>query len=509
MNITGIVHLGNAHVKNKESIERMVRKFGIPFSNDEKDVDNPLYNLILHTDDLIIPKHFNKLYISGPHIWSYSDSRFHDLKNAELYRGLYFNCLSPNVQRFNESICEEVVFKNCYLPFPIDTDVWKPDPQKSNVAIIYIKDRRGQDVDVVKSLFKEKFIGYTFVEFDYTKTYKENDLLASAKVAKACLLIDASESQGFAVQQILSANVPVLCYDNLISTSISPPEPPALKFGIFSSRSTWDESCGEYFYSPQIINRALDKFYKGVNSGRYHPRQFILRELSDEACWRKWNTFFEQAKFQKNLCIIHSIIDPPKTPLSYIHTRSVYTREERFEQLKRSITTVRNKIPHCYIVLVECSPLNAVEVQYLSANTDLLINLFSDEDAKNVIHGVYKGNGERTMLLEAFSVIDMTKFDNFFKLSGRYYLNDEFDYLKFNNFFNVVHLEPNDSMNTTFYKVHSSSFKFYLEKLNETGTQLKTGVSMEQIFRSCFDKYVDTTVGVEGNVAVCGTFIKR
>lgn len=38
----------------------------------------------------------------------------------------------------------------------------------------------------------------------------------------------------------------------------------------------------------------------------------------------------------KNITLITSVIDTPNIPLSYTNTRSVYTKEVRFEQLKKN-----------------------------------------------------------------------------------------------------------------------------------------------------------------------------
>jgi len=72
-----------------------------------------------------------------------------------------------------------------------------------------------------------------------------------------------------------------------------------------------------------------------------------------------------------NIILITSIINTPNTPLSYIKTRSIYTREERFEQTKRTIKTIREKIPDNKIMLVECSQLTDSEADYLRENTDI------------------------------------------------------------------------------------------------------------------------------------------
>ena len=59
-----------------------------------------------------------------------------------------------------------------------------------------------------------------------------------------------------------------------------------------------------------------------------------------------------------NLVLITSIINTPKTPLSYSKIRSVYTRNERFEQTKKTIESIKEKIPNHKILIVECTDFN-------------------------------------------------------------------------------------------------------------------------------------------------------
>ena len=56
-----------------------------------------------------------------------------------------------------------------------------------------------------------------------------------------------------------------------------------------------------------------------------------------------------------NLVLITSVINTPKKPLSYSNVRSVFTREERYEQTKKTIQSIREKIPNYKIMIVECT----------------------------------------------------------------------------------------------------------------------------------------------------------
>ena len=54
-----------------------------------------------------------------------------------------------------------------------------------------------------------------------------------------------------------------------------------------------------------------------------------------------------------NLVLITSIINTPQNPLSYSNIRSVFTREERFNDTKETIKSIKEKIPYCKIMIVE------------------------------------------------------------------------------------------------------------------------------------------------------------
>jgi RecG-like helicase len=82
----------------------------------------------------------------------------------------------------------------------------------------------------------------------------------------------------------------------------------------------------------------------------------------------------------KNITLITSVIDTPNIPLSYTPTRSVFTKEIRFEQLKKTISTIREKIPDNRIILIECSLLSEDERQYLTNAVDYFLNIYDTDD---------------------------------------------------------------------------------------------------------------------------------
>jgi hypothetical protein len=143
----------------------------------------------------------------------------------------------------------------------------------------------------------------------------------------------------------------------------------------------------------------------------------------------------------KYFTLITSIIKPPQTALSYWHTRSIYSNQTRFEQVKKTIETVRTKIPNTKIILIECSPLSLEEETYFKTNTDIFINLYDNIDDRLNIYSPSKALGEGTMTKAAFQYLfeNNILYDFIFKITGRYWLNDHFNIQKIENIQNREH----------------------------------------------------------------------
>ena len=129
-----------------------------------------------------------------------------------------------------------------------------------------------------------------------------------------------------------------------------------------------------------------------------------------------------------NLVLITSIINTPNKALSYSATRSVFTRKQRFEQTKKTITSIKEKIINCKIIIVECTDFNKEEEDFFNKNCDYVFNLWNKKELHNNIFGPSKSLGEGTMTIEALKYIEELKleFNYLYKISGRYWLNETF-----------------------------------------------------------------------------------
>ena len=218
-----------------------------------------------------------------------------------------------------------------------------------------------------------------------------------------------------------------------------------------------------------------------------------------------------------NLVLITSVICTPNNPLSYTNIRSVYTHDERFEQTKKTIETVKQKIPNVKILMVECSNLKEEQEKYLLNNVDYFINLIKQEKSRNNIFSKSKSLGEGTMTIEAINYIIKNNilFDNFFKITGRYWLSDNFNYLNFNNSNIIVHNIHNDINNicTSLYKLNKLNIIDLYHFLISNMELMFKCIGYEVLF-AIFLKLPKNNmiihvnkIGVNGYISVSGDFI--
>jgi len=225
----------------------------------------------------------------------------------------------------------------------------------------------------------------------------------------------------------------------------------------------------------------------------------------------------------KNITLITSIIDTPNIPLSYTNTRSVFSKNERFEQTKKTIKTIKEKIPNNKIILVEFSKLLNEEETYFKDNVDYFLNIYEiDKSYARLIHSHSKSMGEGIMTIFALNYILLhnIEFDYFYKISGRYWLNEFFNYETYENDLNI--LLKNKAMHTFFYKLSNKNTHMWLEYLKKSNNYFKNCVGYEVIFGKFVYEMIylkdynkisqdliktNNKLGISGYVSVCGTYI--
>ena len=216
-----------------------------------------------------------------------------------------------------------------------------------------------------------------------------------------------------------------------------------------------------------------------------------------------------------NLVLITSVINTPNKQLSYSKTRSVFTRKERYEQTKKTIDSIKEQIPNYKIMIVECTDFTNEEKSYFEKECDYILNLWDRKELHSSIFGESKSLGEGTMTIEALKYIIENNFkcDNLFKICGRYWLNDKFDYKLFDNFY-LIFKKIDENINnifTSFYKIPINNIALLLDFLIKREIDMKNKIGFEILFGNYLKhihynnvKFIDI-IGYEGNVTVCGT----
>jgi hypothetical protein len=114
----------------------------------------------------------------------------------------------------------------------------------------------------------------------------------------------------------------------------------------------------------------------------------------------------------------------------------VYTPEQRLEQTLATLVNVRERVPGCKIIVMECAgtPLTQEQSDALESHCDLLLDFCNDPDVQAIYQSnnwdIVKNSTEimcfgRTLRM-CIDDGEFEGYDRIHKMSGRYLLNDEF-----------------------------------------------------------------------------------
>ena len=99
--------------------------------------------------------------------------------------------------------------------------------------------------------------------------------------------IGCSESQGFAFQECLASNVPILVWDveSMFQSVLPIPSEHKNKKLKATSCPAWSPICGERITSFAEMEGALQRIQAKLDT--YEPRRFILEQNADEVAMRR------------------------------------------------------------------------------------------------------------------------------------------------------------------------------------------------------------------------------
>lgn len=174
-------------------------------------------------------------------------------------------------EKYKRWIPEDKIF---VWPVGIDTDFFKDESQneKEFDCLIYYKRRSFDELKFVTKLLKEKKQTFNIIEYGQ---YSESSFINLLEKTKYVFLLDNCESQGIAIQEIMSSNIPMFVWD--VSYWEDRGEEYKTKA---SSIPYWDERCGTFETNKDNIEFSFVDFLNKF--GFFNPRSYILENLTLE-----------------------------------------------------------------------------------------------------------------------------------------------------------------------------------------------------------------------------------
>ena len=221
-----------------------------------------------------------------------------------------------------------------------------------------------------------------------------------------------------------------------------------------------------------------------VDLNKDQLREIIIKEEEKTILYQDHILQKSTSNKKKNIVIITSKIIVSNNKFDYINNRSIYTKEQRLEQTLETIKTIKQYIPNYFIILLDNSNLNQNDSNLIKSTVDVFLNPVEDMNLKYYTDEcLYKAYGElnQTKLILDFinNFIDNNIFEieNLFKISGRYLINNNFNYSNFNCQNNIFKINENIKNRkyyyTSFYKISNINFTDYSNVIYSLTNEIK------------------------------------
>jgi len=206
--------------------------------------------------------------IIGPQVWLFDGYGQFLIENQNYYKKI----IAPSEWVKNKFITKFNLPEEKLAVWPVGIEEFNNIREPNYDCLIYFKRRDQSELDAVKQFLDRKNLTYKMVQYG---GYGEDGFKQLVNSAKFCFLINGTESQGIAVQEIMSMGVPIIAWD--IKEWLDQGE--AFRVPA-TSIPYWDERCGEVFFNIDDLEVTFSKFYATLD--QYDPKPFIKDNLSFE-----------------------------------------------------------------------------------------------------------------------------------------------------------------------------------------------------------------------------------
>jgi len=206
--------------------------------------------------------------IIGPQVWMFDGYGQFLIQNQNYYKKI----IAPSEWVKNKFITKFNLPEDKLAVWPVGIEEFNNIREPNYDCLIYFKRRDQSELDAVKKFLVSNGLSYRMVEYG---SYGEDGFKQLVNSAKFCFLINGTESQGIAVQEIMSMGVPIIAWD--IKEWLDQGEAYRVPA---TSIPYWDERCGEVFFNIDDLEVTFSKFYATLD--QYDPKAFIKDNLSFE-----------------------------------------------------------------------------------------------------------------------------------------------------------------------------------------------------------------------------------
>ncbi len=230
------------------------------------------YNFILQYDYTGHEKHSNlhlEYCVIGPQIWMFDDHVSVLKENPHYYKSI----VAPS-QWVKDLYVSKFQFPEEKISvWPVGLSIPQVEREHKWDCIVYYKRRNQEELNQVKSFLDQKNLSYSILEYG---SYHEDAIKNLIPSARFCFLLNGTESQGIAVQEIMAIGTPLIVWDITTWEDQGPQwSVPA------TSVPYWSDDCGERFFKYEDLEETFQRFYSRI--GEYNPRQYVVDNLSYKA----------------------------------------------------------------------------------------------------------------------------------------------------------------------------------------------------------------------------------
>ena len=246
-----------------QNLIRSLEDTNTPFAINQEKYEN---NLFLHWDPYHVQryqslKNKHKLLV-GPQFWPFAP------ESSQLTE--YGKVITPS-----EWVSD--LFVNHFgirtLNWPVAIYAPEVEDNIKTDCLIYYKNRPEDHLLKVTNFLEQRGISYTGLQYG---NYTQEEFRESLSEVKYCVIIDNTESQGIAIQEMMAVNKPLFVWDQTVWDHMGQ------EYAVpATSVPYWSDECGERITSFDQIEERFSIFQSKLND--YTPKDFVDRELSPEA----------------------------------------------------------------------------------------------------------------------------------------------------------------------------------------------------------------------------------